>query len=552
MHRMQATATARSLGNTKMAGAGGGRARPCGLLLLFLALGAALSTVVLHKLRERRVLGLLVRDHERELLAFQFLLQKERIKAKELRTRLQGLRDKTISLSHQKKELYNKLMEKQATVADLERMQNELQISLQEKETQINLITAKAEGSVDSSRQLSALTDLLNQKNAEIEELKHQLSEVHQPENILAEDCHTIKNVTALDNTKENEDLEDTTSLTSANASETNATGDETQGINANDPSISHEVNFGDETWVKLETNIEDEDLDKSGIDGSQSVTEEDSQVRSERIEVSQGSETSLANPKDAEEQPEKPKDNEITIPNGNNKPDGAETILGEIEATERHGDSKDIENSQFIIQPNTGKNGVDFTIEQPKSKRRHSKRTKRRRVGALQRDIKLNHDSEHNTISQDVENPTVPKTETDDTGILVGAASDQPKIYVQLREDSSTNAGSSNDAGKDQTIHPSDETFHENEASKTSETKENTKEDGIEVSSRINLDVTENSSDGTSQDPETGGEIQELGGEEKEVIQGEQKQEDPDRSQDDNNDNNLQNYEQNVTTDEA
>ncbi|KAG6468437.1 hypothetical protein ZIOFF_073122 [Zingiber officinale] len=477
---------------------------------------------------------------------------KERIKAKELRTRLQGLRDKTISLRHQKKELYNKLMEKQATVADLERMQNELQLSLQEKETQINLITAKAEGSVDSSRQLSALTDLLNQKNAEIEELKHQLSEVHQPENILAEDSHTIKNVTALDNTKENEDLEDTTSLTSANASETNATGDETQGINANDPSISHEVNFGNETWVKLETNIEDEDLDKSGIDGSQSVTEEDSQVRSERIEVSQGSETSLANPKDAEEQPEKPKDNEITIPNGNNKPDGAETILEEIEATERHGDSKDIENSQFIIQPNTGKNGVDFTIEQPKSKRRHSKRTKRRRVGALQRDIKLNHDSEHNTISQDVENPTVPKTETDDTGIVEGAASDQPKIYVQLREDSSTNAGSIKDAGKDQTIHPSDETFHENEASKTSETKENNKEDGIEVSSRINLDVIENSSDGTSQDPETGGEIQELGGEEKEVIQGEQKQEDPVRSQDDNNDNNLQNYEQNVTTDEA
>lgn len=447
-------------------------------------------------------------------------------------------------------------MEKQATVDHLERMQNELQLSLQEKETQINLITAKAEGSVDAIRQLP---DLLNQKNAEIEELKHQLLEAHQNENILAEDSNTIKNVTALDNTKENEDLQDT-SLTSANASETNAMGDETQGTNANDPSISHEVNFGNETWMKLETNIEDEGFDKSGTDGSQSVAE-DSQVRPEKIEVSEGSETSQANPKDAEEQPETPKDNGITTPNGDSKPDSAETILGEIEATERHGDSKDIENSQFISQPSTSKNGVDSTSEQPISQRRRSRRTKRRRVGTRQRDIKLNHDSEHNTISQEVENPAVPKIETDDTGTVEGAASDQPKVSVQLGEDSSTDAGSSNDARKDQTIHPSDETFHENEASKTSKTKENTKEDGIEVSSRINLDVTENYSNGTSQDPETGGEIQELegdsteaehGGEEKEVIQGEQKQEDPERSQDDNNDNNLQNYQQDVITDEA
>lgn len=67
--------SSRFLGNTKMAGAGSGRARSCGLFLLLLALGAALSTVVLHRLRERRVLGLLVRDRERELLAFELLLQ---------------------------------------------------------------------------------------------------------------------------------------------------------------------------------------------------------------------------------------------------------------------------------------------------------------------------------------------------------------------------------------------------------------------------------------------------------------------------------------------
>ena len=55
--------------------AGNNRKKSYGLLLL-LALGAAfLSVIVLQKLRERRVLGLLLQDREHELLAFELHLQ---------------------------------------------------------------------------------------------------------------------------------------------------------------------------------------------------------------------------------------------------------------------------------------------------------------------------------------------------------------------------------------------------------------------------------------------------------------------------------------------
>lgn len=57
-----------------MAGSGN-RKRPFGMLLL-LALGAALlSIVLLNKLRERRVFGLLLQDKDQQLLAIQLLLQ---------------------------------------------------------------------------------------------------------------------------------------------------------------------------------------------------------------------------------------------------------------------------------------------------------------------------------------------------------------------------------------------------------------------------------------------------------------------------------------------
>ena len=54
---------------------GGSRGRPYGLMLL-LAFGAALlGVLILHKLRERRIYNLLVKEKDHELLSLHLLLQ---------------------------------------------------------------------------------------------------------------------------------------------------------------------------------------------------------------------------------------------------------------------------------------------------------------------------------------------------------------------------------------------------------------------------------------------------------------------------------------------
>jgi hypothetical protein len=60
-----------SVGN----GGGGSRGRPYALMLL-IAFGAALvGVMVLHKLRERRIFSLLLKEKDHQLLSLQLLLQ---------------------------------------------------------------------------------------------------------------------------------------------------------------------------------------------------------------------------------------------------------------------------------------------------------------------------------------------------------------------------------------------------------------------------------------------------------------------------------------------
>ena len=61
-------------GNTG-GGGGGGRGRSYGLMLM-LAFGAALfGVMVVHKLRDRRIVNLLVKEKDRQLISLQLLLQ---------------------------------------------------------------------------------------------------------------------------------------------------------------------------------------------------------------------------------------------------------------------------------------------------------------------------------------------------------------------------------------------------------------------------------------------------------------------------------------------
>ncbi|RVW46375.1 hypothetical protein CK203_081740 [Vitis vinifera] len=83
-------------GNT--GGGGSGRGRSYGLMLI-LAFGAAvLGVMVIHKLRDRRIFNLLVKEKDRQLISLQLLLQKERESTKEERRKIEELKAKILYL----------------------------------------------------------------------------------------------------------------------------------------------------------------------------------------------------------------------------------------------------------------------------------------------------------------------------------------------------------------------------------------------------------------------------------------------------------------------
>ncbi|RRT78976.1 hypothetical protein B296_00003395 [Ensete ventricosum] len=528
--------------------AGNNRKKSYGLLLL-LALGAALlSVVVLQKLRERHVLGLLLQDRERELLAFELLLQKERESTKEMKSRLYDLRNKTISLSQEKAELYNKLTETEMMFAELKRTKKEMEATLEDKENQIIQITKQAAASVVADRKASDLTEILKKKEDEIED-------------------DIVRNVTGLDYTKENEDLQDR-SLGSTNPGDRKNTEEKTQIGGANETETGHEDNSSKGTWVKLETIFENEGLkDESESSDEQSAAEVSQDNRLEKIEVSPDSEHSQMQgemdqeiPPEAEERTKKLKDEE-TVVAGDNKPK-----VTEMEVKEQWGpeddSSRKLENSLFSNEQKVSTDLKDVTAidsHKMKSRRRKRTKTKSRRRQVVPKGMELEK----------------------------SAWEDENQVIRTKTEDLTTDAGSSKSDDKEQANHKNDgsvkmtTSLHENEVPQTMDYKERNKEDDTEGSIHITddnpksehaakgsfsstnkLDGPESLSDSKSQNQESSEDIQQPGGEsstgsehegeEKEVVSTDDKLTESEKPQNDDlvkpNDSNPHNDHQELT----
>lgn len=205
-------------------GGGNGKKRPYALLLI-LALGAAvLSVVILQKMRERRVFGIMLQERDGQLLSLQLLLEKEKAANKDIRKKLDELKEKSGSLRTQRMELNNKLVEAESATNYLKVMQQELETALVDKENQIKLLQEKS--SDGSDNRINELTQQIQQKDAEIEELKKRISDLNTPQK-----------------TEEQPKVESSTT--------TETKTDETDQTKSGDSK--------EENWVTFTTNLEDQ-----------------------------------------------------------------------------------------------------------------------------------------------------------------------------------------------------------------------------------------------------------------------------------------------------
>ncbi|KAL0917366.1 hypothetical protein M5K25_012420 [Dendrobium thyrsiflorum] len=176
----------------KMAGSNN-RKRPYGLLLL-LALGmAVLCAVVLHQLREGRVLSLLIQEREQQLATLQILLQKERENSKEMKRKIDEMKAKTFALRNQKMELTDKLADTRNIAAQLRKMRTELEAALVEKQIQVDKLTDQVEEFILTKLKVANLTALLKQKEDEVEEMKRSLTKQALVENSTAQNEKSLQ-----------------------------------------------------------------------------------------------------------------------------------------------------------------------------------------------------------------------------------------------------------------------------------------------------------------------------------------------------------------------
>ncbi|GAV68847.1 hypothetical protein CFOL_v3_12350 [Cephalotus follicularis] len=153
----------------------GNRGRPYGLMLL-LAFGAALlGVMMLHKLRERRIFNLLLKDKDNDLVSLHLLLQKEREHTKEMRKKSDEMKEMIYSLRTQKMELDSRLLEKQSTIESLKDEQRAMESALKERQNEIDMLRENAGDFGKENPQVISLSESLKQKEADINDLKPHL-----------------------------------------------------------------------------------------------------------------------------------------------------------------------------------------------------------------------------------------------------------------------------------------------------------------------------------------------------------------------------------------
>ncbi|XP_057746419.1 uncharacterized protein LOC130965676 [Arachis stenosperma] len=151
------------------------RGRPYALMLL-IAFGAALlGVMLLHKLRERRIYNLILKDKDHQLLSVKLLLQKERDHTKELSNKNEEMKGKLYALRIQKMEVDRKVVEMQSIMDSLRDEQKVMESAFEEKQNELRTMQEKGINLGGGNSQLTALREDLKKKEEEIENLKRRL-----------------------------------------------------------------------------------------------------------------------------------------------------------------------------------------------------------------------------------------------------------------------------------------------------------------------------------------------------------------------------------------
>ncbi|CAJ1978977.1 unnamed protein product [Sphenostylis stenocarpa] len=188
-------------------GGGSNRGRPYALILLITFGVAVLGVMVLHKLREKRIYTLLVKEKDHQILSLQLLLQvtnssqffssinplpplswllfllrvilssrhKERDRSKELREKNEEMKGKIYALRSQKMELSRTVVEMQSTLDSLKDEQKLMESAFEEQQNELRLMQEKGSNVGQGGSEIVALREDLKHKEAEIEDLKHRL-----------------------------------------------------------------------------------------------------------------------------------------------------------------------------------------------------------------------------------------------------------------------------------------------------------------------------------------------------------------------------------------
>ncbi|KAK4792115.1 hypothetical protein SAY86_022550 [Trapa natans] len=157
---------------------GGGqreRGRRYVVMLLLAFIAALLGVMALHKLRDRRIQNLLLRDKDREIFSLHLLLQKERDRGKEMAKQVEEMKAKMYSIRTRKMELDSRVIEMQSTISSMEDEQRTIKLALEERQSEIKLLREKEREMSKRDIEQSSLKEILKQKEIEIADLKRQL-----------------------------------------------------------------------------------------------------------------------------------------------------------------------------------------------------------------------------------------------------------------------------------------------------------------------------------------------------------------------------------------
>ncbi|XP_066350976.1 uncharacterized protein [Miscanthus floridulus] len=136
--------------------ANAGRKLPYVFLLLVALAAGVLSIVVLQKVREQRVFAGRLQERDRQLVSVRILLQKEKAINKEMKRKVEEMKATTSSLRTQKIDQKTKLKGLETTVANLKKTQKDLEAALAEKDNRINLMEEAATNLKKARKQLEA------------------------------------------------------------------------------------------------------------------------------------------------------------------------------------------------------------------------------------------------------------------------------------------------------------------------------------------------------------------------------------------------------------